>query len=32
MRSCVVCRVRDGQIVELHVLPFDPVAWDEFWS
>jgi ketosteroid isomerase-like protein len=32
MDCCSVYTMREGKIAELHVLPFDAVAWDEFWS
>jgi ketosteroid isomerase-like protein len=32
MDCCTVYRLREGKIAEMHVLPFDAAAWDEFWS
>ena len=32
MDCCSVYTLRDGNIAELHVLPFDADGWDEFWS
>jgi ketosteroid isomerase-like protein len=32
MDCCSLYTMHEGKIAELHVLPFDAAAWDEFWS
>jgi ketosteroid isomerase-like protein len=32
MDCCSMYTLHDDKIAELHVLPFDAAAWDEFWS